>query len=178
MLVNGNPWDFTPKLVGVTTGLMLARQDGQLVAGHPAQPPATCLSAIRATWVEMTRLSPVPCVPLARETVAPVAVPRRVPPAGDPDLAHRDVTPQESSLGHARDLVPAVPTPTWGSWQGHPGATHLLDWGQAEGLGASSSLPPELPPEPCHRGCCRLPAPSHISLPCLRHPPRPPRPEG
>lgn len=72
------------------------------------------ICAIWARQVEVTCVSPVPRVSPAGGTIALVALKRRVGGAGDqhhPDLAYGDVTPQESCLGHARGLVPAVPTP-------------------------------------------------------------------
>lgn len=154
---DSKPVGFHPKTpVGVTMGLGLAWQDGQPAVGHPAQLSAACLRAIWAMRVEVTCMSLVPHVSPAGGTVAPVAVPRRVQRAGDqpcavhhPDLARGDVTAQESILGYMRGLVPAVPSPAWGSQWAHPRGHPPAGSGTGRGgCGPTPPSPSELTPEP------------------------------
>lgn len=93
-------------------------------------------------------MSPMSCVSPAGGTVVPVAVPRRVGGAGDqpcvvhhPDLSRGDISPQESSLGHACGLVPSVPSQPGGPSGAIPGPLACQIGDRQRGLGTTSSIP-------------------------------------
>lgn len=80
---------------------------------------------------------------------------------------------------HVASSPLSPPQPAWGSRWGHPKAICLPDWGQAEGAGDQFPHPHLSRRQSCpHRSCCHLPDPSRVSLPCLGHLPRSPRPGG